>query len=99
MFLCRYISAKDGKWEEFKCPVFLGCSVSVTGFNTSERTRIQKLITKFGGTYSGAMKLDFTTHLVVHKPEGKLKKVRSHSDYFSFNCSIFVDWFPSWFLT
>lgn len=67
----RYISAKDGKWEEFKCPIFLGCSVSVTGFGTSERNSIQKLITKFGGQYSGAMQQDVTTHLIVHKPEGK----------------------------
>ncbi|CAK8679700.1 unnamed protein product [Clavelina lepadiformis] len=67
----RYICAKDGKWEEFKCPIFRGCSVCVTGLSTNERNKIQKLVTKFGGTYSGAMKLDFTTHLVVHKPEGQ----------------------------
>nr|CAB3267172.1 DNA topoisomerase 2-binding protein 1-like [Phallusia mammillata] len=67
----RYISAKDGKWEEFKCPIFLGCSVSVTGFGTTERSSIQKLITKFGGKYSGSMQQDVTTHLIVHKPEGQ----------------------------
>uniref|UniRef100_H2Z8T6 BRCT domain-containing protein n=1 Tax=Ciona savignyi TaxID=51511 RepID=H2Z8T6_CIOSA len=67
----RYISAKEGRWLDFKCPIFLGCSICVTGFGSTERSRIQKLVIKFGGEYSGAMKLDVTTHLVVHKPEGQ----------------------------
>uniref|UniRef100_H2Z8T7 BRCT domain-containing protein n=1 Tax=Ciona savignyi TaxID=51511 RepID=H2Z8T7_CIOSA len=66
-----YISAKEGRWLDFKCPIFLGCSICVTGFGSTERSRIQKLVIKFGGEYSGAMKLDVTTHLVVHKPEGQ----------------------------
>nr|XP_039271053.1 DNA topoisomerase 2-binding protein 1-like [Styela clava] len=69
--MSRYICAKDGKWEEFLCPIFLGCKVCMTGFGTTEKTRVQKLVTKFGGDYSGAMKLNYTTHLIVNKPEGQ----------------------------
>lgn len=59
-----------GEWDDYWCPVFLGCSVSSTGFNPTDKMSIQKMITKHSGEYTGTMKLDITTHLIANKPEG-----------------------------
>lgn len=71
----KYVCANDGKWEEFMCPLFHGCKICLTGFSAVDKVQIQKLVAKFGGEYSGAMKLNFTTHLIVNKPEGQKYKM------------------------
>lgn len=71
----KYVCAKDVKWEEFMCPLFHGCKICLTGFSAADKVQIQKLVSKFGGEYSGAMKLNFTTHLIVNKAEGQKFKM------------------------
>ena len=52
--------------------MFLGCHITVTGYNQQERKEIEKLVVKNGGKYSGSMHLNETTHLIALRPEGML---------------------------
>ncbi|XP_008579355.1 PREDICTED: DNA topoisomerase 2-binding protein 1 [Galeopterus variegatus] len=66
--IARYI---DINMEDFKCPVFLGCIICVTGVCGSERKSIQQLTVKHGGQYVGQLKMNECTHLIVQEPKGQ----------------------------
>lgn len=57
--------------EDFKCPIFLGCIICVTGLNGIHRKTVQQLTTKHGGQYMGQLKMNECTHLIVQEPKGK----------------------------
>ncbi|XP_061413501.1 DNA topoisomerase 2-binding protein 1 [Lethenteron reissneri] len=68
----RMVCGTDNEWlEKHMCPPLQGCMLSVTGLSTQERRDIQRLVTKHGGTYSGELKMNECTHLIVHKPQGQ----------------------------
>ena len=71
-YFFSYLSAMEQNWDAFRCPLFLGCHVTVTGYNQQERKEIEKLVVKNGGKYSGSMHLNETTHLIALRPEGQL---------------------------
>ncbi len=56
--------------EDYKCPVLKGCTVCVTGLSTVERKEVQRLCEQNGGTYTGQLKMNECTHLVVSEPTG-----------------------------
>ncbi|XP_053525000.1 DNA topoisomerase 2-binding protein 1 isoform X3 [Artibeus jamaicensis] len=57
--------------EDFKCPIFLGCIICVTGLDGPERKRVQQLTVKHGGQYMGQLKMNECTHLIVQEPKGQ----------------------------
>ncbi|KFD62206.1 hypothetical protein M514_12830 [Trichuris suis] len=56
--------------NDFKCPAFLGLTITVSGLPLEERTRIRDMICNNGGKFSGALVQNETTHLVTDKPSG-----------------------------
>ncbi|XP_054451194.1 DNA topoisomerase 2-binding protein 1 [Pteronotus mesoamericanus] len=61
----------DINMEDFKCPIFLGCVICVTGLDGLERKRVQQLTVKHGGQYMGQLKMNECTHLIVQEPKGQ----------------------------
>ncbi|XP_006169340.1 DNA topoisomerase 2-binding protein 1 isoform X2 [Tupaia chinensis] len=61
----------DIDMEEFKCPIFLGCIICVTGLCGLNRKAVQQLTVKHGGRYMGQLKMNECTHLIVQEPKGQ----------------------------
>ncbi|XP_037700593.1 DNA topoisomerase 2-binding protein 1 isoform X1 [Choloepus didactylus] len=61
----------DINMEDFKCPVFLGCIICVTGLCGLDRKAVQQLTVKHGGQYMGHLKMNECTHLIVQEPKGQ----------------------------
>ncbi|XP_006978735.2 DNA topoisomerase 2-binding protein 1 isoform X2 [Peromyscus maniculatus bairdii] len=61
----------DINMEDFKCPIFLGCIICVTGLNGVHRKTVQQLTAKHGGQYMGQLKMNECTHLIVQEPKGQ----------------------------
>ncbi|XP_050996005.1 DNA topoisomerase 2-binding protein 1 [Acomys russatus] len=61
----------DINMEDFKCPTFLGCIICVTGLNSIHRKTVEELTAKHGGQYTGQLKMNECTHLVVQEPKGQ----------------------------
>ncbi|XP_054016896.1 DNA topoisomerase 2-binding protein 1 [Dryobates pubescens] len=57
--------------EDYTCPVFLGCTICVTGLSTSDRKEVQRLTAEHGGQYTGQLKMNECTHLIVQEPKGR----------------------------
>ena len=47
----RAVHGLDEQFQEYKCPVFVGCVVTVSGLGTEERKEVKKLVEK-EGTYN-----------------------------------------------
>ncbi|XP_077410568.1 DNA topoisomerase 2-binding protein 1 isoform X2 [Vanacampus margaritifer] len=56
--------------EDHLCPVLRGCTVCVTGLSTIERKEVQRLCEQHGGRYTGQLKMNECTHLIVNEPSG-----------------------------
>ncbi|XP_054847595.1 DNA topoisomerase 2-binding protein 1 isoform X2 [Eublepharis macularius] len=56
--------------RDFLCPLFRGCTVCVTGLSTMDRKEVQRLTLENGGQYSGQLKMNECTHLIVQDPKG-----------------------------
>ncbi|XP_057400970.1 DNA topoisomerase 2-binding protein 1 isoform X4 [Balaenoptera acutorostrata] len=61
----------DVNMEDFKCPIFLGCIICVTGLRSLDRKAVQQLTVKHGGQYMGQLKMNECTHLIVQEPKGQ----------------------------
>nr|XP_055177362.1 DNA topoisomerase 2-binding protein 1 isoform X4 [Nyctereutes procyonoides] len=61
----------DVNMEDFKCPIFLGCIICVTGLCSLDRKSVQQLTVKHGGQYMGQLKMNECTHLIVQEPKGQ----------------------------
>ncbi|XP_056595017.1 DNA topoisomerase 2-binding protein 1 isoform X2 [Triplophysa dalaica] len=57
--------------EDYQCPVLKGCTVCVTGLSTVERKEVQRLCEQHGGRYTGQLKMNECTHLIVSEPTGQ----------------------------
>uniref|UniRef100_A0A4W5MFE9 DNA topoisomerase II binding protein 1 n=1 Tax=Hucho hucho TaxID=62062 RepID=A0A4W5MFE9_9TELE len=57
--------------EDYVCPVLRGCTVCVTGLSTVERKEVQRLCQQHGASYTGKLKMNECTHLIVGKPSGQ----------------------------
>lgn len=57
--------------EDYRCPVLRGCTVCVTGLSTVERKEVQRLCEQHGGRYTGQLKMNECTHLIVSEPTGQ----------------------------
>uniref|UniRef100_A0A8C3Y459 DNA topoisomerase II binding protein 1 n=1 Tax=Catharus ustulatus TaxID=91951 RepID=A0A8C3Y459_CATUS len=61
----------DVNMDDYTCPVFLGCTICVTGLSSSDRKEVQRLTTEHGGQYTGQLKMNECTHLIVQEPKGQ----------------------------
>ncbi|XP_054621480.1 DNA topoisomerase 2-binding protein 1 isoform X2 [Dunckerocampus dactyliophorus] len=57
--------------EDYLCPVLQGCTVCVTGLSSAERREVQRLCELHGGHYTGQLKMNECTHLIVSEPSGQ----------------------------
>ncbi|XP_039900425.1 DNA topoisomerase 2-binding protein 1 isoform X1 [Simochromis diagramma] len=57
--------------EDYLCPVLRGCSVCVTGLSSTERKEVQRLCEQHGANYTGQLKMNECTHLIVNEPTGQ----------------------------
>ncbi|XP_074127309.1 DNA topoisomerase 2-binding protein 1-like isoform X2 [Sminthopsis crassicaudata] len=62
---------KDINMEAFKCPLFFGCTICVSGICSIERRAIQQLASEHGGQYMGHLQMNECTHLIVQEPKGQ----------------------------
>ncbi|XP_035405848.1 DNA topoisomerase 2-binding protein 1 isoform X1 [Cygnus atratus] len=61
----------DVNMEDYTCPIFLGCTICVTGLSSSDRKEVQRLTAEHGGQYTGQLKMNECTHLIVQEPKGQ----------------------------
>ncbi|KAF3836309.1 hypothetical protein F7725_028867 [Dissostichus mawsoni] len=57
--------------EDYLCPVLRGCTVCVTGLSSTERKEVQRLCDQHGANYTGQLKMNECTHLIVSEPSGQ----------------------------
>lgn len=57
--------------EDHRCPVLRGCVVCVTGLSSVERKEVQRLCQEHGAQYTGQLKMNECTHLIVSEPTGQ----------------------------
>uniref|UniRef100_A0A8C2XKE7 DNA topoisomerase II binding protein 1 n=1 Tax=Cyclopterus lumpus TaxID=8103 RepID=A0A8C2XKE7_CYCLU len=57
--------------EDYLCPVLRGCTVCVTGLSSTERREVQRLCDQHGANYTGQLKMNECTHLIVSEPTGQ----------------------------
>ncbi|XP_056376623.1 DNA topoisomerase 2-binding protein 1 isoform X2 [Hyla sarda] len=67
----RIIIYTDVDMEEYVCPIFLGCTICVTGLSSLDRKEVQRLSSVHGGQYTGQLKMNESTHLIVHEAKGQ----------------------------
>ncbi|XP_058878639.1 DNA topoisomerase 2-binding protein 1-A-like isoform X1 [Acipenser ruthenus] len=61
----------DLNTDEYLCPIFRGCTICVTGLNNLNRKEVQRLTIEHGGQYTGQLKMNECTHLIVQEPKGQ----------------------------
>ncbi|XP_071381939.1 DNA topoisomerase 2-binding protein 1 [Centroberyx affinis] len=61
----------DLPMEDHMCPVLRGCTVCVTGLSSTERKEVQRLCQQHGANYTGQLKMNECTHLIVSEPTGQ----------------------------
>ncbi|XP_074844363.1 DNA topoisomerase 2-binding protein 1 isoform X2 [Carettochelys insculpta] len=61
----------DINMKDFICPLFRGCTICVTGLSTADRKEVQRLTIEHGGQYTGQLKMNECTHLIVQEPKGQ----------------------------
>ncbi|KAM6908166.1 DNA topoisomerase 2-binding protein 1 isoform 1-T1 [Lycodopsis pacificus] len=57
--------------DDYLCPVLRGCTVCVTGLSSTERKEVQRLCDQHGANYTGQLKMNECTHLIVSEPTGQ----------------------------
>ncbi|CAL1597241.1 unnamed protein product [Knipowitschia caucasica] len=61
----------DMSTDGYLCPVLQGCTVCVTGLSSTERKEVQRLCEQNGAAYTGQLKMNECTHLIVSEPSGQ----------------------------
>ncbi|KAF6720545.1 DNA topoisomerase 2-binding protein 1-A [Oryzias melastigma] len=57
--------------DVYLCPVLMGCTVCVTGLSSAERKEVQRVCEQHGAKYTGQLKMNECTHLIVSEPTGQ----------------------------
>eukprot|EP00058_Branchiostoma_floridae_P012092 XP_002597580.1 hypothetical protein BRAFLDRAFT_82314 [Branchiostoma floridae] len=66
----RHINATDEEFDQYKCRLFQGCVVCVSGLDSVDRQEIRSQVEQHGGRYSGELRMKECTHLVAKEPKG-----------------------------
>ncbi|XP_067686474.1 DNA topoisomerase 2-binding protein 1-like [Haliotis asinina] len=67
----RHVHATDDQFQKYRCPIFSGLVVTVSGLDQDERKEVKKTIEAEGGKYTGEMKMKECTHLIVKEAKGQ----------------------------
>ncbi|KAM8967060.1 DNA topoisomerase 2-binding protein 1 [Pelodytes ibericus] len=67
----RIIIHSEIHTEDYLCPIFRGCTVCVTGLSSLDRKEVQRLTSLHGGQYTGQLKMNESTHLIVQEAKGQ----------------------------
>nr|AAP03894.2 Xmus101 [Xenopus laevis] len=67
----RIIRYSDVNMTEYLCPIFRGCTICVTGLSSLDRKEVQRLTALHGGEYTGQLKMNESTHLIVQEAKGQ----------------------------
>ncbi|NXG70742.1 TOPB1 protein, partial [Baryphthengus martii] len=67
----RMLRYTDVSVADHSCPIFLGCTICVTGLSSLDRKEVQRLAARHGGQYTGQLKMNECTHLIVQEPKGQ----------------------------
>ncbi|XP_076455741.1 DNA topoisomerase 2-binding protein 1-A-like [Babylonia areolata] len=68
----RYVDCMEsGFLHKYRCPIFRGLVVTVSGLTQDERHKVKQLVETEGGTYTGEMKMNECTHLILKEPKGQ----------------------------
>ncbi|KAJ8307553.1 hypothetical protein KUTeg_015637 [Tegillarca granosa] len=65
-----HIHGTDSQFHDYRCLVFMGLVITVSGLDSEERAQVKKLAESEGGKYTGEMKANECTHLIINKPKG-----------------------------
>ncbi|XP_078519985.1 DNA topoisomerase 2-binding protein 1 isoform X1 [Lissotriton helveticus] len=65
------ISYTEVNIQDHICPIFRGCTICVTGLSSLDRKEVQRLTGKHGGQYTGQLKMNECTHLIVQEAKGQ----------------------------
>ncbi|XP_065322224.1 DNA topoisomerase 2-binding protein 1-like isoform X2 [Gordionus sp. m RMFG-2023] len=57
-------------FDKHKCPIFYGLVISLSQFDADERRDAKLLIENNGGTYTGEMRMNYVTHLILKEASG-----------------------------
>ncbi|EDO38946.1 predicted protein, partial [Nematostella vectensis] len=66
-----HVVGTDPAYDRFKCPIFKGCTICVTGLDAQTRQEVKQLCNQNGGVYSGELNMNTCTHLLVNQPKGE----------------------------
>ncbi|XP_077772515.1 DNA topoisomerase 2-binding protein 1 isoform X1 [Podarcis muralis] len=67
----RMLRYTDINMGDYLCPLFLGCTICVTGLSSADRKAVQRITIENGGQYTGQLKMNECTHLIVQEPKGQ----------------------------
>ncbi|KAL8604271.1 hypothetical protein ACOMHN_023641 [Nucella lapillus] len=68
----RYVDCQEaGLLQKYRCPIFKGLVITVSGLTQDERHRVKQLVETEGGSYTGVMKMNECTHLILKEPKGQ----------------------------
>ena len=65
-----HVCACDQEFMDYKCPIFKGVTLCVTGIDADKRKEVKSLVAQHGGIYSGELNMNTCTHLLVNTPKG-----------------------------
>ncbi|XP_041460355.1 DNA topoisomerase 2-binding protein 1-like isoform X1 [Lytechinus variegatus] len=67
----KHFSAKSEEFHSrYRCPAFKGCIICVTGVEASQRQDVRQRVPECGGYYTGELKYNECTHLIVGAARG-----------------------------
>ncbi|XP_078332044.1 DNA topoisomerase 2-binding protein 1-like isoform X2 [Crassostrea virginica] len=66
----KHIHGSSSQFLEYACPIFKGLVITVSGLDSEERNQVKKAVEAEGGKYTGEMKVNECTHLIINKPKG-----------------------------
>lgn len=66
----KHIHGSSSQFLEYSCPIFKGLVITVSGLDSEERNQVKKAVEDEGGKYTGEMKVNECTHLIINKPKG-----------------------------
>ncbi|XP_064597636.1 DNA topoisomerase 2-binding protein 1-like [Liolophura sinensis] len=67
----RHLHGTDEQFQKWKCPIFKNMVITVSGLDSEKRKQVKSLVEAEGGSYSGEMKVNECTHLIIKEPKGQ----------------------------
>ncbi|CAH1774144.1 unnamed protein product [Owenia fusiformis] len=65
------VGADNVAFEKFRCPIFKDFVVTASGISAQERNEVKRIVEVEGGRYTGEMKINECSHLIINHPKGQ----------------------------